>query len=387
MPDVWEHQTLLDKEEFYTKLRETFVNLLPRYFDTSSSMGLSLTGGLDTRMILACKDIIPGTLPCYTFGGMYRDCYDVTISRQIAEVCHQSHRVLEVNRKFLGEFPSLAEKTVYITDGNLDVSGSADLYVNRLAREIAPVRLTGNYGSEILRGSRHLKALPASDALFEKSFETHINAAADTLSINCEGNRVSFAAFKQTSWFHYNRLALEQSQLTLRSPYLDNDLVGLMFQAPAEVLNSNELSLRLINDGNPELGRIMTDRGLGWNNRPLFSKATHLYREFLFKADYACNYGMPQWLARLDHYLLAPFQVERIFLGQHKFHHFRPWFRDELSGYVKQILLDPKSLKRPYLNGDVLENMVFDHTSGRLNYTTEITKILTIELLQRQLID
>jgi asparagine synthase (glutamine-hydrolysing) len=381
-----EDQPLLEKEEFYRKLRQTFINILPRYFDTRTKMAMSLTGGLDTRMILANINVPPGELPCYSFGSLYNDCYDVRISREVAKICHQSHQVLDVGRKFLIEFPSLAEKTVYITDGGLDVSGSADLYVNRLAREIAPVRLTGNYGSEILRGTRHLKAMPPCKGLFEPSFEREINLAADTLSKTWQGHRVSLAAFKQVPWHHYNRLCLEQSQLTVRSPYLDNDLVRLMFQAPGEVLNSPEISLRLINDQNSQLGNIMTDRGLGGNRPYLYSKIAHLYREFLFKADYAFNYGMPQWLAKLDHFVLAPLQLERIFLGRHKFHHFRVWFRDELSGYVKEILLDDRSLKRPYLNRRFLEKLVLNHTSGQLNYTTEITKLLTIELLQRLLI-
>jgi asparagine synthase (glutamine-hydrolysing) len=160
-----------------------------------------------------------------------------------------------------------------------------------------------------------------------------------------------------------------------------------MFQAPVEMLNSNEMSFRLINDGNPELGSIMTDRGLGGNSGYLFSKLAHLYREFLFKADYAFNNGMPQWYAKLDHHLLRPFHLERLFLGRHKFYHFRVWFRDELSGYVKEILLDRRCLNRPYLNGKFVEKMVFDHTSGRLNYTTDITKLLTVELLQKLIID
>jgi asparagine synthase (glutamine-hydrolysing) len=383
--DTWENRSPLKKEEFYGKLRETFINILPRYFHTKTKMAMSLTGGLDTRMILANINVPPGGLPCYSFGSMYNNCYDVSIAREVAKLCHQSHQVLEVGRKFLTEFPSLAEKTVYITDGGLDVSGSADLYVNRLAREIAPIRLTGNYGSEILRGARHLKAMPPCKGLFEPGFEREINLAADTLSKTWQGHPVSLAAFKQVPWHHYNRLCLEQSQLTVRSPYLDNDLVRLMFQAPGEVLNSPEISLRLINDQN-SLGNIMTDRGLGGNRPYLYSKIAHLYREFLFKTDYAFNYGMPQWLAKLDHFVLAPLQFERIFLGKHKFHHFRVWFRDELSGYVKEILLDNRSLNRPYLNRRFLEKLVLNHTSGQLNYTTEITKLLTIELLQRLLI-
>ena len=34
---------------------------------------MSLTGGLDGRMILAWANLSPGILPCYTFGGTYRD--------------------------------------------------------------------------------------------------------------------------------------------------------------------------------------------------------------------------------------------------------------------------------------------------------------------------
>src|SRR5206468_5989917 len=49
--------------------------------------------------------------------------------------------------------------------------------------------------------------------------------------------------------------------------------------------------------------------------------------EFLRKAEYAYDYGMPQWMARIDH-LLLPLRLERLFLGRHKFSHFRVWYRD-----------------------------------------------------------
>ena len=38
---------------------------------------MSLTGGLDTRMIMAWQKSPPRSLPCYSFGGMFRDCQDV----------------------------------------------------------------------------------------------------------------------------------------------------------------------------------------------------------------------------------------------------------------------------------------------------------------------
>jgi len=109
------------------------------------------------------------------------------------------------------------------------------------------------------------------------------------------------------------------------------------------------------------------------------SRAIH---EFSFKAEYAYDYGMPQWLARIDH-ALSPFHLERLFLGRHKFCHFRVWYRDALSDYVREILLDPRTLSRPYIQRDALEKMVRHHLKGDGNYTTEIHRLLTLELIHR----
>ena len=37
------------------------------------------------------------------------------------------------------------------------------------------------------------------------------------------------------------------------------------------------------------------------------------------------------------------------FLGRHKTFHFRVWYRDALAGYVQEMLLDPRSLSRSYI--------------------------------------
>src|SRR5262249_19008041 len=150
-PETWEQQPVLGGVEFYRKLKETFARILPRYFRGRKLLAMSLTGGLDGRLIMALANRPPGELPCFTFGSTYYDCNDVRIARLVAKLCRQSHETIEVGQQFFSEFPSLAEKAVYVSDGTMDVTGSVELYVNRIARQIAPVRLTGNYGSEVLR--------------------------------------------------------------------------------------------------------------------------------------------------------------------------------------------------------------------------------------------
>jgi asparagine synthase (glutamine-hydrolysing) len=172
----------------------------------------------------------------------------------------------------------------------------------------------------------------------------------------------------------------------VRSPYLDNEVVELAYQTPPSIARSNNPSLQLIADGSPALGRIGTDRGLSPRPIPVVTQLRHLFQEFSFRAEYAYDYGMPQWLSRIDS-LFTPFHFERLFLGRHKFHHFRIWYRDELAPYLKAILLDRRTLERPYLCGAHLEKMVQSHVNGTRNYTLEFHRILTSELIQRQLIE
>ena len=160
-----------------------------------------------------------------------------------------------------------------------------------------------------------------------------------------------------------------------------------MFRAPkSDEKSDGDIRLRLISDGNPALARIRTDRGVGGESGQFYSALCRSFLEFTFKAEYAYDYGMPQWLARIDH-LFSAFHFERLFLGRHKMLHFRVWYRDSLSEYVRQMLLDPLTLSRPYLNRKEVEAVVQGHLKGNWNYTTQIHKLLTLELLHRLFID
>jgi asparagine synthase (glutamine-hydrolysing) len=380
----WESQPQLSESHFYQKLKETWARVLPKYFLGKQSVGLSLTGGVDSRMILAWAPHLAGTLPCYTWSGKYRDCEDVKIARQAAELCHQPHSTILVGDEFLSQFHDLAEKAVYISDGTMDVTGSIDLYVQRLARQIAPVRLSGVCGGEMLRRLVMFKPDPTLGGVFDSDLESSFRDAVETYANELNGHRLSFTSFKQAPWYMASKFAIERSQVTYRTPYFDNDLVALAYQTPPSLLQ-NEPALRLIADGNPALGKIATDRGLASGSLRGLNQLLHWYQEFTFKAEYAYDYGMPQWLAKLDHML--PLRPEKLFLGRHKVAHFRVWYRDELSPWLREILLDSGARSRPYLRANSVEAMLRAHSNGERNYTAQIHKILTLEFIQRKLIE
>jgi len=222
--------------------------------------------------------------------------------------------------------------------------------------------------------------------LFAAAMVSSVRQAKQTLTEAFRCHPVSAAAFKQCPWNLYGILALEQTQLCVRSPFLDNDFVRTVFRSPVSYLVGNDVSLRLIADGNPALLRIPTDRGLAGNRGPVSQAASRGVLEFLFKAEYAYDMGMPQWLARFDH-ALQPLRLERLFLGRHKPFHFRVWYRDALAEYLREVLLDSLSLSRPYIERKGLRNLIHGHLKGDQNHTNEIHRVLALELVNRTLLD
>ena len=383
-PSEWEEQEPLDEESYYSRLREAFTSTLPRYFEGTEGIGVSLTGGLDTRIIMAWRKAKGGLLPCYTFGSMYRENQDVYLARRVAEICGQDHQVITAGNGCLSKFPHYAERTLYLTDGCVDVSRAPDLYCNEIARQIAPVRMVGTFGSEIIRGAIMFKAVMPTQGIYSKEAVSHISKASETYRNQVSGNRTSAVAFRQTATYHFGVQKLEQSQQTVRTPYLDNQVVRAVFQAP-RIAKGEDVRLRLIRDGSQELANLRTDRGLGGSSRML-AAINRMYLEFTFKAEYAYDYGMPQWVAKTDH-ALGALHLERLWMGRHKIFHFRWWYRTVLGNYVKEILLDPRALARPYLERAGVEAVVNAHIKGTGNYTTEIHRLLSLELLHRAFLD
>lgn len=381
-PREWEEQEPLAPEAYYGQLRDAFVQRLPRYFNGREKVGVSLTGGLDTRIIMAWHKASPGSLPCYTFGSMYRDNQDVVLARKIAEICGQPHQVITTGKEFLSRFPHYAERSIYLTDACVDLSRSPDLYVNEKVREIAPIRMVGTYGSEMLLHAVMFKASQSTPGLYHPDVQPNIHAAKATYDASLQVHPVTFVAFRQSPWHHFGVLGLEQTQVAVRSPYLDNDVVKTVYRSPGSVSANEEGRLRLIRDGSLALAGLRTDRGIGGLNT-VFTRG---FLEFLFKAEYAYDYGMPQWVARLDH-LFAPLRLERLWLGRHKVFHFRVWYRDELANYVREVLLDQRSLKRAYIVPETVRRIVNGHIKGDHNYTTEIHRLLSLELSHRLFLD
>lgn len=355
----------------------TAVNRSLRGF---ARVGVSLTGGFDSRMLMASLDAAPGEAPCYTFGSMYRTTGDVAVARRVAAACGQPHQVIELGHEFLQNAGVHLEEAVYASDGYLGLSGAAELYCNRKARLVAPERMTGNWGGELMRGVRAFKyALPQGDFV-SPGLVARMQESAATFAPP-SSNPLSAALFQQVPYQGYGRNAIERSQVRVRSPFLDSDVIRWLYRAPAATRESAATAAAVISR-RPGLLSIPTDLGL-LGGRPSWWR--HASRRAVIKAEYLTSHGAPGWLAKLSSALPAQV-IETRFLGVDKFHHFRFWIRHDLADLVRDTLAAHRDGLAAWFDMHRVQRMVSDHIAGRANHTDAIDKLLTVALVQQRLL-
>jgi len=377
VPSEWEANDSLTSEGFDLALQETFTSVLPRYFQSESKLGVALTGGLDTRVIMSCRPESAQEAVCYTYAGTSGETLDVRLAAEVARECAMKHHIVRLGPDFLTEFATHANRTVHITDGGLGILGSHELYLSARARELADVRVTGVFGGEILRGVSTFKSLDLAPDLVDRSYSvTTRRPPLDPV------HPVRAAAFRETPWQLSGSLTACRSQLTFRTPFLDNEIVSLAFCAPDSVRTSPRAAARLVRESNPPLGRIPTDRGDLTPSATLHSVVRRIIGNVGFKLDYLSSEGLPPWLSRIDPILdrLYPLGM----LGHHKYLRYRRWLRLELAEYMREGLIQAR--QNPLWDRRRLDRIADEHVLGSRNYVHEINSILTLEAVDRLLI-
>lgn len=382
-PAMWGSYPPLAADAFETRFQETFTRILPQYFESDLAIGISLTGGLDTRMIMACLPEGVGRLPCYTFGREQGEILDTQIAARVASACRLPHHVLRLGRDFFTDFPAIADRTVYLTDGCLGVCGAHEIYLNGQAHTLAPVRMTGNFGSEILRGMSTFKPIGLSAELFTPEARHHLAVVQAGLP-TIKQHPVSFAAFQEVPWNLFGSVAACRSQMVFRTPYLDNELVALALQAPAESRTSAALALRLVRENRRTLASIPTDRGQRGDRPGLAGTLQHVLYRATFKLDYLYNEGMPHGIGYFDA-VVSRLHASLSLIGVHKYLHYRSWFRQTLALYVRERLHEARVSQKTWWNAVFLQHMAQRHASGQKNYLREINAVLTLEAIDRLL--
>lgn len=382
-PEAWEAQPALPADEFEQEFGATLERILPRYFVTDSRPAISLTGGLDSRFIMACLPEIDPKPISYTFAGAGQDLLDARVAARVAEACDIEHQIIRLGADFFANFHRLADETVYVTDGALGVFGAHEIYLNRKARTLSPVRITGVFGGEIMRGVSFFKPIGLASRLLTGDIRRSVRSL-DSEKIGKANNPVSFAAFNEIPQRRFGPPAAARSQVTFRTPYLDNDFVALAYRTP-DPPNSADFAQTFISRKSAACAQIPTDRGFLGKAGSISHALRRATAEVTFKLDYYYSEGLPRSVSGLGPLFRSLARGTGV-AGSHKFLTYRNWAARELSDYVQEGLAEARDQQSELWDGKALINVIRGHQSGQNYDVPAINAVLTLCAVQRLLL-
>ncbi|MBN1546058.1 MAG: asparagine synthase (glutamine-hydrolyzing) [Syntrophaceae bacterium] len=397
------------KEEFLSILETAISRRLMKY----PNAGAFLSGGLDTGALVAVmRKLKTGPLSVFTAGFAEEEYNEIDEAKLVADHLDLEHHTVIVGHY---DFPSLIEKLVWFHDQPFhDTSAIPSFYAAQLAKQYTDVVLTGDLPDQLLAGSgHHVKTLAyharASllKTLLNRPFLNRIMtclpmAAAGTTLFDKIKRRLYLDTFPPEERCFLLRTVLPD--LLRRKLYAPELLSIDTENKPLDIARSLYKGAK----GAPLLDRLLYYDIKSYAPDDLMVKVERMTMSLgLLAFSPFHDQEMVDFTTRLPTSLkikdgsrkyimreaVRPLLPSAI-LTKKKQGFAAPideWLLGELSGYVKEVLLDGRTLQRGYFDKKPFVKMVTDYFQGKTDYATgssyAIIALLTLELWHRLFID
>ena len=382
---------------------EAFVSTLERAVDRAAAapakVGVPLSGGVDSRTLLALIDPAHQPVDAFTFGFPWSQ--DVLSARQVARRLGAAHHVAWSEAAYL---PQWAPQGVRNTDGMVSCRHYHICQIVPAMASRVNIALDG-IGGGLYRGeSRVRNCLPAAmdgkagnpAAMIQEAIAGIYNTGVKfaELSAVCHGpasNHLEEAsrASLQDVWRdsggadedvrdRLDALQLRErirrfanhgsfnvrSRLEVRMPYLSAAMIELHRRIPAEIRWSGQLFTGFYRRHRADLGRVV------WSStgKPVLAAPFDKTRR------------------RLARLLALAVRDRRTPADRQLYADYASWFRGELSPWVHELLLGPSARSGPFIHREAVERLVAEHRAGPRDRSKALGALVTFELWCRDVL-
>ncbi len=368
---------------------QRFVHAVQGRMD-NSRMGISLSGGLDSRAILAAMKEGTKGMVSYTLG--LSGCHDEDLAGRMSRAAGTVHTMLELGPEYLGDFKTMAETLIYYSDGLYHPHESTEKLaldyfkkasINYLFRghggEIAKAALA--YPIQVDRSVRYFKgvenvldyignsaALVSRGVnlpdLFEPGFYGALDGGWQQSLKDTEGEiGVNLAPEDLCVYFYIQEwvrrqvvssLSIFRSQIEIRLPYLDEHFLAMLLKLPVGLRYTGEIQKKIVELCMPALAGI-PDSNTG---APLNAGKLRLYATDKFNSV-----------------------MRRLSLpGFRHYTEYEKWQRNEFKDSMEKIIFDEQSLDRGIYKPEGLKKVFESHISGKTNHAHLLGTVAGLEL-------
>jgi Asparagine synthase (glutamine-hydrolyzing) len=387
------------EDEFIEELISTMKNAVEIRMEKDYNYGLSLSGGLDSRTILAAMDIDKRNevIP-FTFGP--EDCDEAKIAKKVSEKVGLNIDTLDITPEMIIEN---AQNMVYYSDGLVYMGYSYVIPLFKIMKDKMDVVFDG-LALDLTLGGSYLGSLRD-----KKMINNEINVdilkllveittlfkdhEMDELLIEGYNGYKSIGRFKK----EFNRInekdkanhfdifllknrvrrSVLMSHVLIRTimensvPTYDNNLMELISKIPPESRFYHRLYRKFLIKLSPELSKIHYNSTMVRADYPLILWALGSY--YRLKKE-----GLKMRVNKLF--------PGKIFLPNKRVYlNFSQWFRvnENWKNYFKELLLTEKTVSKKYLNQKYIQNLICEHEKGEEDNALKILHIASFEIFLR----
>ena len=357
-----------------------------------SNLGLSLSGGLDSRTILGAID---DGLPLTTVSVGMAGSADHRCAAAMSQLTNRVHQQCLLGTGFLERFEEHLRHMVRLTDGHYlsqcivmpTLPLYRDLGIQVLLRghagELMHMRKAYNFSMDAeamsLRDETGLRAwlyrrlqaylLDGTDGrLFAAGLREDIEGLARDSLHSCLAESAGMQPAVHRIWllFLTQRLRRETamslvkfgSLVETRVPYLDNELIDALFAMPPELKIGETVQAHILRLRRPSLLKVLN-----------------------VNTGARMNAGrLGRFVGKVRHKVLAKLGVR----GYQPYERLGLWLRRELRPLVQKLLLADECLQRGVFEPETVRKVVEDHFQGK-NHTFLLLAMMTFEMGQKEL--
>jgi asparagine synthase (glutamine-hydrolysing) len=395
-----EQYPLRPPDEYVAELDHLLRQAVTRQAEGDLATAVLLSGGLDSRMILAILNELPAHAPLHTFTWGIPGCDDARYAKEVAALTRAEHHFFELPPDYLLR---TTENSVRITDGLGNIVNLHALATLEEETRYASVIYKGFLGDAMFgyalrhqfwadyddetRLKAHLQVYHDQGVITFDPYTEHDHLfSADFLTAVGDGvlaglrdgmtasgvrplatQRLYFDLTQRVPRMTLQGVEVVRNRAIVRLPFADNDLVEFSTRIPPGLMYERGLPRQAFVQAYPRLARVpLTDSYL-----PMVDD--------LHSALIRLNWAARWWLNRRG---LArnPYELRR------PYNDYANWFRTVLRSWIEDTLLSQRHLERGDYNPAAIRQIVADHMAGK-NQTVRIGALMSIELWRRQFID
>lgn len=384
------------REEDLEKMEKLICGAVRRQVQSPESVGVFLSGGLDSRTILTAAKRNGYSISTYTFGEI--GCEDERIAKQVAGTLNCPNYFFQLSPEYLKKW---AKKGVWSTEGMSNCINFHGVEILPQVREKVKIMLYGLEGNTWL-GFLSLSLLeylflkheeafinrffhklnsPFSEKvqghLFRKEFHKKVRGLAfqslkESLKIidykSCLNKVYHFLVTEKDRRLTILGAIVDHDFVDYRLPFYDYDFVDFAQSISPKQRSLARFYRKFITRRFPEVASLPYQRtGLPVSSntvKVLIKRGSEISFERFKKKIFGSKIRPIRGYGNAD-----------------------DWFRHQLKDFITQTLLNKKALSREYLNPSFIEETLRQHLSGKQNLSRQIGLLLTFELWNQLFLD